>query len=68
VPDPEPLSRTVEYRGQLLVIRRLTKQWEIEITTTPTCPDPQILKGWNEDEVLKRAKMRVDGILERRNP
>jgi hypothetical protein len=65
---PEPHIRNIGYRGHWLRVSRLARQWQIEIAPTLNAPDPQILKGWNEDEVLKRAKIRVDDMLERRHP
>ena len=66
--DPEPLSRTLEYRGRWLRVSRLAKQWQIEIAPTSDTSDSQILKGWDEEEVLKRAKIRIDDMLEHRHP
>ena len=66
--DAEPFVRRIDYRGHWLRVSRLAKQWQIEIAPTPKAPDPQILKGWNEEEVLKRAKVRVDDMLEQQRP
>jgi len=66
--DPEPLSKTLEYRGRWLRVSRRAKQWLIEITPTGDAIDAEILKGWDEEELLKRAKIRIDDMLERRHP
>ncbi len=42
-------------------------QWLIEIKELLPHEGVQILKGWDEDEVLRRAKLRVDDILEMRS-
>jgi hypothetical protein len=62
--DPENLARNIGYRGHWLRVSRLAKQWQIEIAPTPSNPNAQILKGWDEDEILRRAKIRVDDMLE----
>jgi hypothetical protein len=66
--NSEPLVRKIEYRGRWLSVSRLAKQWQIEIAPTFDSPDPQVLKGWNEEEVFKRAKTRIDDMLVRRHP
>jgi hypothetical protein len=66
--DAAPLSRTVEYRRQVMTIVRLPKQWQVEIAPTPGFPDPEILKGWDESELFERAKRRIDDRLEQRHP
>jgi hypothetical protein len=66
--NPEPLSRTLEYRGRSLRVSRTDKQWLVEIVATSADPDSQVLRGWDEEEVLRRAKLRVDDMHERRHP
>jgi hypothetical protein len=66
--DPEPLSRTLEYRGRWLRVSRTDKQWPVEIVATPSDSDSPVLRGWDEEEVLRRAKLRVDDMHERRHP
>ncbi len=60
---------TVEYRGYPLQVAYVSPQWQILIGMTlkdrPTLPrDKQIVKGWNEEETLKRAKTRIDLLIE----
>jgi hypothetical protein len=45
----------------------MAKQWQIEISPTINSIESPILKGWDEDEVLKRAKLRIDDLLEHRH-
>jgi hypothetical protein len=64
---PLEFSRTVEYRGCSLEISKPGKQWHVLIipTHSVTPQDSRVLlKGWEEDEVLRRARVRVDDILE----
>jgi len=60
---------TVEYRGYSLQVTYVSPQWQISICMwlkdRPALPsDKQIVKGWNEEETLKRAKMRIDLLIE----
>lgn len=69
--EPVELSRTLEYRGYLLVICKTAKQWHVFVLP-PDAKVPQdsvaLLKGWQEDEVLSRAHIRVNDILALRHP
>jgi hypothetical protein len=63
------LRETVEYRGYSLQLSHASLQWQVLIGTVlkdrPTLPPgKQIVKGWNEDETLKRAKTRIDLLIE----
>ena len=65
----ESLRKPVEYRGYSLQVTYVSPQWQILICMwqrdRPALPpDKQIVKGWNEEETLKRAKMRVDLLIE----
>jgi hypothetical protein len=64
--DPTPITRKFVYRGHTLAISGPGVQWLIEIKQLLPHEGVQILKGWDEDEVLKRAKLRVDDLLEMR--
>jgi hypothetical protein len=69
--DPTAYSRSLEYRGFTLVVTRLPKQWQV--TLIPNRPEdltlePERLLGWQEDEVLSRARIRVNDLLELRHP
>jgi hypothetical protein len=60
----------LEYRGYSLQITYSTPQWKVFIDSVlgkrPTIPpDKQIVRGWDESETLKRAKMRIDLLIER---
>ena len=59
----------VEYRGYSLQVTYVSPQWQISIAMAvkdrPALPpEKQIVKGWNEEETLKRAKMRIDLLIE----
>jgi hypothetical protein len=59
---------TVEYRGYSLQVSYVSPQWHILIAMAlrdrPALPpDMQIVKGWNEEETLKRAKTRIDLLI-----
>ena len=59
----------VEYRGYSLQVTYASPQWQVLIGTMlkdrPTLPPgQQIVKGWNEEETLKRAKSRIDHLIE----
>ena len=61
---------TFEYRGYSLQITYATPQWQVLIDAvlgaTPAIPqDKQIVRGWDEGETLKRAKTRIDLLIER---
>jgi hypothetical protein len=65
-----PISReAVEYRGYSLQASYASPQWQVLIGPVlqdrPALPaGKQIVKGWNEEETLKRAKMRIDLLIE----
>jgi hypothetical protein len=59
----------IEYRGYSLEIAYLSPQWHVLIVALlmerPAVPlEKQIVKGWNEAETLKRAKTRIDLLIE----
>jgi hypothetical protein len=59
----------VEYRGYSLQVTYASPQWQVSIETVLTDrpalpPGKQIVKGWNEEETLKRAKTRIDLLIE----
>ena len=59
------LRELVEYRGYSLQLSYASLQWQVLIGMVvkdrPTLPPgKQIVKGWNEQETLKRAKTRID--------
>lgn len=65
----ENLTKSVEYRGYSLQVTYSSPQWQVLIGTAvkdrPTLPpDRQIVKGWDEEETLKRAKTRIDFLIE----
>ena len=59
----------VEYRGYSLQVTYASPQWQVVIGMVlkdrPALPpEKQIVKGWNEEETLKRAKTRIDLLIE----
>ena len=60
---------TVEYRGYSLKVTFASPQWQVLIGVMvkdrPTLPPAQqLVKGWEEEETLKRAKTRIDLLIE----
>ena len=67
--DLDKSRETVEYRGYSLQVTYASPQWQVLIgmmlKDRPALPpEKQIVKGWNEEETLKRAKMRIDHLIE----
>lgn len=67
--NSDNLREIVEYRGYSLQLSYASLQWQVLIGTVlkdrPTLqPGRQIVKGWNEQETLKRAKNRIDLLIE----
>src|SRR3954470_18931765 len=65
----EGLREAVEYRGYSLQVTYASPQWQvligIVVKDRPALPPgKQLVKGWNEEETLKRAKMRIDLLIE----
>lgn len=65
----ESSRETVEYRGYSLQVTFASPQWQVLIGMVvkdrPTLPPgQQLVKGWNEEETLKRAKTRIDLLIE----
>ena len=65
----ESPRETVEYRGYSLQVTYASPQWQVLIGVVvkdrPALPSGKLLvKGWNEEETLKRAKARIDLLIE----
>jgi hypothetical protein len=65
----ESSRETVEYRGYSLQVTFASPQWQVLIGMVvkdrPELPaGKQLVKGWNEEETLKRAKTRIDLLIE----
>jgi hypothetical protein len=68
----ETMREAIEYRGYSLQASFTSPQWQVLIALVlkdrPALPPGrQIIKGWNEEETLKRAKARVDLLIESPN-
>jgi hypothetical protein len=69
---PNTLSSNVSYRGYSLQAIYAPPQWQVLIASMlqniPELPaEKRIVRGWNEQEVMERAKVRIDDIIERRH-
>ena len=69
---PKMTLRTFEYRGYSMQVAYNPPQWQVEIALAVSglsklLPEKKIVRGWEEDEVVKRAKARVDEFLESRH-
>ena len=67
--DAENPRVIVEYRCYSLQPSRASLQWQVLISTVlkdrPTLlPGKNLVKGWNEEETLQRAKNRIDLLIE----
>jgi hypothetical protein len=65
----ESSRETVEYRGYSLQVSFASPQWQVLIGVVvkdrpELPPEKQLVKGWNEEETLKRAKTRIDLLIE----
>jgi hypothetical protein len=65
----ETSREAVEYRGYSLQASYASPQWQVLIGMAlkdrPALPPGrEIVKGWNEEETLKRAKARIDLLIE----
>ena len=65
----EAPRETVQYRGYSLHVSYASHQWQVLIGVVvkdrPALPsEKQLVKGWNEEETLKRAKTRIDLLIE----
>lgn len=63
------LREAVEYRGYSLKVTYASPQWQVSIGMVlkdrPALPPgKQIVKGWNEEETIKREKTRIDLLIE----
>lgn len=64
-----PISREkAEYRGFGLQAHFTQPQWQVQITPPsgkPPLPvEKDTVRGWDEEETMNRAKMRVDLMIE----
>ena len=67
--NTDNLREAVEYRGYSLQVTYVSPQWQVWIGMVlkdrpAVPPEKQIVKGWNEEETLKRAKTRIDLLIE----
>ena len=65
----QPISREkAEYRGFGLQATFTQPQWQVQITApsgkTPLSAEKEIVRGWDEEETMKRARVRIDLMIE----
>jgi len=70
---PNIFRPNISYRGYSLQVIFAPPQWQVLIAPMlqhmPELPtEKQIVRGWNEEDVTKRAKSRVDDYMESRHP
>jgi len=66
---PSIRREVAEYRGYSLHVTYAPPQWQVMIATLlgdrpPLAVEKQIVRGWDEAETVKRAKMRIDLLIE----
>jgi len=66
---PNMRREAVEYRGYSLQVTYAAPQWQVLIGAAvkdrpALASERQIVRGWDESETLKRAKMRIDLLIE----
>ena len=66
---PPTLRPGIAYRGYSLQILHKPPQYQVVIApmlmaTPELSVEKRVVKGWNEDEVVKRAKLRVDDVTD----
>jgi hypothetical protein len=71
MPGPQIHARNLKYRNYLLQVVRQDVQWTVQISPTqeglPSLAEKKgTVRGWDQDEVVSRAKSRVDDLLEHR--
>ena len=69
VAHSENLRAAIQYRGYSLQVTYASPQWHVligvRVKDRPTlAPGKRIVKGWNEEETLKRARTRIDPLIE----
>jgi hypothetical protein len=66
---PNMRREAMEYRGYCLQVSYAAPQWQVLISTAvkdrpALACERQIVRGWDEAETLKRAKTRIDLLIE----
>jgi hypothetical protein len=67
--NPDALVPNIPYRGYALQVVHKPPQYQVVIAPMlKEMPDlsteKRIVRGWNQDEVVKRAKLRVDDMVD----
>jgi hypothetical protein len=67
--EPSIRREAAEYRGYSLQVTFDRPQWQVIIAPLlldrpQLAAGKQTVKGWDEDETVKRAKMRIDLLIE----
>jgi hypothetical protein len=66
---PEIVPPNISYRGYSLQLLHRPPQWQVVIAPMLTerpelATEKRIVRGWNEEDVVKRAKVRVDDMMD----
>jgi hypothetical protein len=66
---PDSLLPNISYRGYSLQLQHAPPQWRVVISSMlverpELVSEKRVVRGWNEDEVVKRAKTRVDDAMD----
>jgi hypothetical protein len=66
--NPDTLPANIPYRGYSLQILHKPPQYQVVIAPMlrempELSAEKRIVRGWNEEEVVKRAKIRVDDVI-----
>jgi hypothetical protein len=66
---PDRLPPNISYRGYSLQLMHRPPQWQVVIAPMlaerpELSTEKRLVRGWNEDEVVKRAKVRVDDMMD----
>jgi len=70
--NPTGVKSTIEYRNFSLQIAYNSSQWTCLIVAKggglpEIAVEKQIVRGWDQEEVVKRAKSRIDDVLSTRH-
>jgi hypothetical protein len=67
--NPETVPPGISYRGYSLQLLHRPPQWQVVIAPMLTerpelATEKRVVRGWNEEDVVKRAKVRVDDMMD----
>jgi hypothetical protein len=67
--SPTALRPSIAYRGYSLQIIHKPPQYQVVIAPmlkelVELSAEKRVVRGWNEEEIVKRAKLRVDEVID----